>query len=518
MRQPALVLALAGAVAGTALGACGGSPARFDPGLPTAPTSLRATPGDGEVTLSWAPVSNAAAYGVYYSTSSGVAIAAATKGPVVAGTSATVSALANGTRYYFVVTAMNSRGESAPSSEADAVPLAAGAFSQADLAGTWRFAVISAGASAGWARGTITVDALGTATVQGAGASLPYADSAGNTRPDGSGPFAALLVDDAGHVRNAEDPAASTLDATLGATHRNLVVGTVSSGGTESLAILLRHDPAVAFAAGSGSGTDIAGWGGGGTGGGARKVVYDQISTGAAPEEWEFAAGQIGQSSSIQYATAGGAVLLPYLAPSNPPRPTNKTTALSIDANGVVTETLTGVSTDTRPVFLLDRGVMSDDKTLVVGVGLAPDPSAPAGTVAAGRHVLRVYHVTNAASTTSSADPTTGVQADLAGTWSFRTLTVGAGARSASGTLAIDAEGAVAFSSYSDTTGGAAPPGFVVTMLPDGLGLPGATQFWGTLGDGSDPTLHGKLSYDKDLFIVTRTESAGGSSFTVGLR
>jgi hypothetical protein len=517
MRQLGLVLVAVGAIA--ALGACGGSPSRYDPGQPAPPTSLRATPGDGQVTLAWDRVGNASAYSVYFSTAPGVSSAAGTKGPVVAATSTAVTALANGTRHYFVVTAINSRGESVVSNEVAAAPLAPRPFSQADLAGTWRFAVLSAGASAGWARGTIAVDDLGRVVLQGAGASLPYADSAGNSLPDGPGLFPILLVDGAtGQVRNAEDPAASTLDATLGATNRNVIVGTASSAGTESIAILLKHDPAVTFAAGSGSGTDISGWGGGGTGGGARKVVYDQISTGAAPQEWEFAAGQIGQSSSIQYATAGGAVALPYLAPSNPPRPTDKTTAFAIDANGVVTETLTGVSTDTRPVFLLDQGFMSDDRTLLVGVGLSPNPSAPAETIAVGRHVLRVYHVTNASSTTSSADTTTGVQADLAGTWAFRTLTVATDIRSASGTIDIDAAGAVTFSSYSDGAGGTAPPGFGMTMLPDSLGLPGSTQFWGTLADSLDPTLHGKLSYDKDLFVVTRTEATGSSSFTIGLR
>lgn len=512
--QVAVAVALIGSAV---IGGCGGTPARPSPGLPAAPTGLVARAGDAEVTLTWASVAGAAAYDVYFATSTGIASASA-RGPSVTSTTATVGALRNGTRYWFAVRALNASGEGPASTEVDATPAARVAFSQADLAGTWRFAVLSAGAGAGWARGALTVDPRGNAAVQGDGTGLPYADSAGRALPAGAGPFPVLLVDSAGHVRNAAEPAGSTFDAVLGAARRDVIVGTTSSGGTRSIAILLKHDPAVTFAAGSGSGTDISGWGGGGTGGGSRRIVYDQISTGAEPQEWEFAAGQIGQASTIQYASGGGAVLLPYLAPSGPPRPSDKTTALAIDAGGVVTESLAGIASDVRPVFLLDHGFMSDDRSLVVGVGLAPDPAAPAGTTAAGRHVLRVYHVTNVASTAVSADETTGTQADLVGTWAFRSLTVGAATRAASGTLTIDPEGAVSFSSWADDAGGTAPDGFVVTMLPPSLGLPGVTQLWGTLSDGVDPTLHGKLSYQKDLVVITRTEPTGGASFTVGLR
>lgn len=95
-----------------------------------APSGLTAVAGDSQVTLNWTPVAQAAAYNVYYATAPGITI----KGPITAGpVSVTpvagnavvvkvITGLANGTPYYFVVTAVTSTGESVLSGEVSAVP------------------------------------------------------------------------------------------------------------------------------------------------------------------------------------------------------------------------------------------------------------------------------------------------------------------------------------------------------------------------------------------------------------
>jgi hypothetical protein len=156
-----------------------------------------------------------------------------------------------------------------------------------------------------------------------------------------------------------------------------------------------------------------------------------------------------------------------------------------------------------------------------VAVGLAPDPQAPSGFSGAGRYALRIYHVTNVNSSSTLLDTTTGVQADLAGTYSFRKLVVGTTALAASGSLTVDATGKVTFTSYGDSSGSTTPPASVtLTMVNDDLGTgnTGVTQFWGTLTDSADAHLHGKLSYNKDMFVVTTTESSGLSSFTIAVK
>ncbi|HEY6837296.1 MAG TPA: fibronectin type III domain-containing protein [Geobacteraceae bacterium] len=94
------------------------------PTAPAAPTGLTAVGGSGQVTVSWSAVSNATAYNLYYATTSGVTTANGTK--IANVTSPYVqSGLSAGTTYYYIVTAVNSAGESAPSPQASATTTAA---------------------------------------------------------------------------------------------------------------------------------------------------------------------------------------------------------------------------------------------------------------------------------------------------------------------------------------------------------------------------------------------------------
>jgi hypothetical protein len=96
-----------------------------------APTGLTATPGDSEVTLSWSPPASTGAtvdgYWIYEGTSSGGESSSPLNTSLYQGTSYTVTGLANGTTYYFVVTAVWSAfgvslGQGPPSDEASATP------------------------------------------------------------------------------------------------------------------------------------------------------------------------------------------------------------------------------------------------------------------------------------------------------------------------------------------------------------------------------------------------------------
>ncbi len=96
---------------GPASGAASATPTAkvTKPGLPN---GLTASPGDGKVTLSWtAPGSGGGAgvsgYEIYRGTSPGGESGTPVNASLVAGTSYTVSGLANGTTYYFTVAAVN---------------------------------------------------------------------------------------------------------------------------------------------------------------------------------------------------------------------------------------------------------------------------------------------------------------------------------------------------------------------------------------------------------------------------
>lgn len=82
-----------------------------------------ATPGNTKVTLAWDPVEGATEYKVKYDIQSGepYEFEETVTGAVY---ETTIESLTNGTTYYFVVTALNSAGESINSNEVSATPKA----------------------------------------------------------------------------------------------------------------------------------------------------------------------------------------------------------------------------------------------------------------------------------------------------------------------------------------------------------------------------------------------------------
>ena len=114
----------------TGLGTPGASPSSLaafaaPDSLSAAPTLTAATAGNGLVDLAWsAPGAGAYAitgYNVYQWTSTGV-LSSPLNGQPLTSTSYTVTPLANGTTYGFVVTALNAVGESVPSNILSATP------------------------------------------------------------------------------------------------------------------------------------------------------------------------------------------------------------------------------------------------------------------------------------------------------------------------------------------------------------------------------------------------------------
>src|SRR6202041_2383127 len=106
---------------------------------PPTPTGLAAIAGNASVILSWTAGSGATSYNIYRGTTSGG------EGTTPVGTSTstgfTDTGLTNGTTYYYKVSATNSAGTSAQSSEVSATPTASAASLQISAGGpatgTW---------------------------------------------------------------------------------------------------------------------------------------------------------------------------------------------------------------------------------------------------------------------------------------------------------------------------------------------------------------------------------------------
>jgi fibronectin type 3 domain-containing protein len=89
-------------------------------GPPAAPANLQATAGNAQVMLTWSASASGTSYNVKRSTTSGGPYAILSS-PTV--TSFTDTGLTNGTTYYYVVSALNSAGESGNSAQASAAPV-----------------------------------------------------------------------------------------------------------------------------------------------------------------------------------------------------------------------------------------------------------------------------------------------------------------------------------------------------------------------------------------------------------
>jgi len=89
--------------------------------VPAAPSQFAVAAGDGEVKITWLKIEGATSYNVYWAVNPGVTPDTGKKIENVSPASR-LTELINGTRYYYIVTALNSAGESAGSKGVSSVP------------------------------------------------------------------------------------------------------------------------------------------------------------------------------------------------------------------------------------------------------------------------------------------------------------------------------------------------------------------------------------------------------------
>lgn len=104
--------------------------------VPSAPGTPTVTPGDSQLTVTWAAVAGATSYEVYFNTTDNLSTATLAPDANNTDTTCTITGLTNGTTYYVWVKAKNSAGTSEASPVASGVPASSGPWSGTVSAGT----------------------------------------------------------------------------------------------------------------------------------------------------------------------------------------------------------------------------------------------------------------------------------------------------------------------------------------------------------------------------------------------
>ncbi len=419
---------------------------------PAAPSLTSATAGDAKVTLAWGAVAGATSYNVYRGTASGVTKATGTK---FAGVTSPYDAtgLVNGTPYFFIVTAEGAGGESAESNERSATPTApAGAFSQADLTGTWKVNALNTSSDNtenGWFRATGTADASGSITV------TSFEDSTGDTTLPPAGSLQ-WTIDGSGVASesglNGDDNVHMTMTS-----NKNFIAGTAGSGSRNSIRVIQKVVPGTSY-----SNADLA----------SKSFVFHSLMVGA-DNTWHRQDGTTDASRMMSLANDIG--------PGGDSGPQANAGTISVDSSGAVT-------VDTLPGF---KGFLSADKKTIVATFTETD----AGGTWFQLMIIQISGQTYAA-------------ADLVGTSSGHTLGVGNANFWSHYTATGAAGGGITFSSWVDSSGGTAP-----STVTASIGTSGTVTL-------SDPSFqfHGTMSFDKKFTVITQTNGVGIYSLSIMTR
>lgn len=364
---------------------------------PSAPSLTSATAGNAKVTLVWGAVAGATSYNVYRGTAAGVTKATGIKSAGVT-SPYDVTGLTNGTPYFFVVTAVNDTLESAESNERSATPTApAGAFTQADLLGTWKVNVLrtsSDNTNNGWVRVTGTADVSGNLTISS------FLDSDNNTNP-GSGTMQ-WTIDGSGVVTESGTLGGDNVHMTM-TSNKNFIAGT-GGGGHHELRVIQKVVPGTTY-----SNADLQN----------KSFVIHDLMVGAI-SQWNHSDGSTDASRMISMTN--------NWTPSGNDGAQSNIGTISVNGSGAVTiDTLTGFT-----------AFLSADKKTIVGTW--SEPNSGGGT----NYHLMIIQITGQ----------TYAAADLVGTSSHHLLGVGSANFWLHYTTTGAVGGVVTFSDWLDSNGG----------------------------------------------------------------
>jgi hypothetical protein len=410
---------------------------RYDPGIPGAVSGLTATQGDQLVSLSWDTPNNsytATSYNIYYVADTTANEATRTNSIKVNVTSSqyVVHGLQNDVTYHFMVTAQNRDGESDNSIQVTATP---SGRSQADLAGTWYFHTLVCGPGATWERGTVVIDGGGAATFTEFLDSGHYNPADDSSTPVALPLPATVTMQGDGDLVMSGAGAWPDFHGSMGS-RKNMLLATwtAAADGSKAITIFQKKRAADDYDVRDVSGTgnqnpyypELAG-------NGPTRYSYHALNSGARLE-WEYSNARVGQQAQFWFPPASALfpqgvgsikdiIYWDYSTPYYKMIPMWdlmwKVTCFGVQPDGLVKE----YDSYAEPAERKDgarnvifTGRMTDDKTVIVGVSTKKEVKTGA---VSSQYYLRILQFNF--KPTDQAMPTYTVQ-DLAGTYKFHKI------------------------------------------------------------------------------------------------
>jgi hypothetical protein len=440
--------------------------------------------------------------------------------------------------------------------------------------GIWYFHTLVTGPGARWERGTMTVkmasDGICDAVIS------DFEDSTGNTQPPAG--FRLSLME-GGAVSQSGAEAWPCFHGTMGS-RKNMMAATWSPSLTSRAITVFQekkadYDPDYSI-------EDIAGTGSGQNpnnaylqGNGPTRFAYHQLYSGS-NTEWEYSNGKVGQHGKMWLEQYKDIAYWDYGTPTYKVDTgleiLSKATSFDVDKDGLVTEYWNYANVadpvkcpsfnylvPRKPHDVVFTGRMTADRTVVVGVATRTDVNG-----ANPQYFLRIMELCFIP--TDQSSPIYSLT-DLAGDYKFHEISTSVNSPlSGYGVMSITSSGLTSFSNYVDDVSGPAafPDTFTLVYYPDssakawadfanfvtpdpaagGSGLlhyyhggdvnkPYHTyyDFYSYPSDIGNPATwrlktiskyyyneHGSLSYIRDFFVLTRTDSSGNNSLVIGLK
>ena len=337
------------------------------------------------------------------------------------------------------------------------IPHAIDFFSQDDLTGTWNFMIFVAGPDV--TTGTEPGWIRGKMSIDGSGkvtvASIASSSNLVTLPPPGT---VTEMIDANGIVTEGGINGAGVGNHAVMAANKQIIVGTSTIGnGNRAIRIFIKQVPGVTF-----SNIDLAN----------TSFSFHELHSGS-DSIWAYGTGAVDGSLQRTFTSA--------VIPSGPVGLPPAATA-SISSDGIVT---------------------GSDNATFQGI-MTPDKKAVFGTASQGGYfVLRIFQVTGQIFS----------QADMAGTW--RTHGIGSSSTAPEWdytTISFTNAGVGTITALTSSSGSTMPPSPPNNTVTYNLAAAG------TLTQNNAPTLHGTVSSNKDLAVLTKTGDLGIYRMTIVLK